>query len=130
MSPESADWWARAVRSFQSAKLLLSTDPDKAASLAYYAAFYAVRALFSVENRHFRKHSAVKDAVHRDLVHAKRWPEHLGTAYDDLLEARIVGDYGGSEHVSSETAMKAIESSRAILHAVRSDIPEPLPEIE
>ncbi len=119
-----------AVRSFRTAKQILDDDPDKAASIAYYTAFYAVSALFCVEQRFFRKHAAIRDAVHQELVHSGRWSAHLGQGYDDLIEARIIGDYGGDKHVSSDDAAQAIANARAILEAVRRDIPEPLADFE
>jgi uncharacterized protein (UPF0332 family) len=61
--------WERARRALATARRDLPADPDAAASRAYYAAFYAVSALFAAEGKSFRKHSAVETAVHRDLVH-------------------------------------------------------------
>lgn len=130
MSPEAADWWQRAVRSLRTAKKILDEDPDKAASTAYYAAFYAVSALFSFEGQFFRKHAAVKAAVHQRLVNSGRWPTDLGAAYTSLIDSRIVGDYGGAQHVSPDDALRAIEHAGAILRAVQREIPERLPPIE
>ena len=68
MKPEVLVLWDRACRTIESAATLADTDPDSSASRAYYAAFYAVSALFAARDRHFRKHKAVEVAVHRDLV--------------------------------------------------------------
>lgn len=70
MNPEAAALWDRAQKAVASARALVETDADGAASRAYYAAFYAVSALFSVEGKAFTKHTAVAAAVHRDLVKA------------------------------------------------------------
>ena len=67
--------WDRAVDAIRDADLLLANGGfDGAASRAYYAAFHAVTALFSLEGRIFTKHSAVEAAVHRDLVKAGSGP--------------------------------------------------------
>ncbi len=88
MSPDASDLWARAIRALKTAALLVDNDPDAAASRAYYAAFYAVSALFALEGRTFTKHTAVEAAVHRDLVKPGRWPIELGRAFSELVASR------------------------------------------
>ncbi len=61
-------FWDRAEKAQIVARHDLQISPDAAASRAYYAAFYAVSALFALEGRTFRKHSALEAAVHHDLV--------------------------------------------------------------
>ena len=43
MNEEVADLWTRARRALQTGESLIESDPDAAASRAYYAAFNAVR---------------------------------------------------------------------------------------
>jgi len=78
MNEEALAYWQRAQTSLQSAKMLQATDPDGSVSRSYYAAFYAVSALFTLEGATFRKHAGVEAAVHRDLVNKGRWPRDLG----------------------------------------------------
>jgi uncharacterized protein (UPF0332 family) len=118
------DLWARAVKALQVAKFTVGVDFDTAASKAYYAAFYAVSALFATQGRSFTKHSAVEAAVHRDLVKAGIWQPELGEKYSRLVESRILGDYGGALHVQKERAMTAIEFARDILRVVAKSNPE------
>lgn len=122
MSPEVDDWLGRAVKALESAELLVENDPDGAASRAYYAAFYAVSALFANERRSFRKHSAVEAAVHRELVRSGRWPAALGKAYSRLQARRLTGDYGGELHVSTDEATAAIAEATEIVKRVRDDL--------
>ena len=67
MNREAADLWERAGRALKTAEHWSQEDPDASVSRSYYAAFYAVSALFVVEGRTFAKHAAVEAAVHRDL---------------------------------------------------------------
>jgi uncharacterized protein (UPF0332 family) len=97
MSAEAQAQWDRAVRSLRAAELLVETDPDSAASRAYYAAFHAASALFAMTGRTFTKHSALEAAVHRDLVRAGQWGAALGQDYTFLRELRLTGDYGGAK---------------------------------
>ena len=126
MSPEAKDWWDRAMRALETANALAQQDPDASASRAYYAAFYAVSALFSFEQRSFRKHSELEAAVHRDLVKSGKWAVELGAAYSWLANLRHTGDYGGEIHVSLDEARVAVGKAEQILRAVRDSSPEPL----
>ncbi len=125
MNEEAIGFWNRALKTLQSAKLLLSDDPDSSTSRAYYSAFYAASALFALQGRTFSKHSALESAVHRDLVRSGHWPKELGADYSYLLRLRAKGDYGGLEHVSENEAEGAIQAVQRILitvHETHSDV--------
>jgi uncharacterized protein (UPF0332 family) len=125
MNEYAADLWQRANQALTSALNLHNEgDQDAAASRAYYAAFYAVSALFATEGRDFRKHSAVEAAVFRDLVRTNRWSPDLGNQYRSLHLLRDTGDYGGLEHVTGEQAKEAVRAAQRILDAVRQACPE------
>lgn len=130
MNPEAADFWARALQALRTAARTVSADPDAAASRAYYAAFYAISALFALEERAFSRHSALETAVHRDLVKANRWPTELGEDYAFLLRLRTTGDYGGDLHVAEEEAQTAIQATHRILCAVQTARPELSPKVD
>jgi hypothetical protein len=124
MKDFAANQWRRALKTFASAEQLVNTDPDSAASRAYYAAFYAITALFGLREQTFTKHSALRAAVHRELIQTGQWPQELGQAYDFLLDMREIGDYGGIEQVSQEDAEMAIEKASSIIKAVADICPE------
>lgn len=124
MKGYAIDLWERAKRSLATAQAdMAAGDSDAAASRAYYAAFYAVSALFALEGKSFKKHSAVDAAIHRDLVSTGRWPAALGADYRALLDLRYVGDYGGIDHVTAEQGREGIEHARTILEAVKAACP-------
>jgi uncharacterized protein (UPF0332 family) len=110
--------WERARRALASAGQLVESDPDSAASRAYYAAFHALTALFAQRTQVFSKHSALRAALHRDLIQPGLLDENLGRDYDFLLELREAGDYGDLAHVPVEAARQAVEKARAILAAL------------
>ena len=91
--------WERCRRSLISAAMVAQTDPDSAASRAYYAVFHAVSAIFALEGKSFSKHSAVRAAVHRDLVGTGLIPVESGQ-YNELMDMRELGDYGGLSGVT------------------------------
>jgi len=116
--------WKRARAALAAAEAVVGIDPNSAASRAYYAAFHAVRALFALRGQTFSKHTAVRAAVHRDLVHSGLWGDDLGLAYEFLLDLRETGDYGGHEDVSQSDAATATEKAAMILDAVKNTYPE------
>jgi uncharacterized protein (UPF0332 family) len=122
MKPFAVSEWERAGLSLDSARKLEDADPDSSASRAYYAAFHAVTALFALRDRDFTKHSALRAAVHRDLVKEGEWPAELGKDFDFLMDLRETGDYGGLTRVSSDDARSAVEAAQRILDAVRPSI--------
>lgn len=114
---QSAKW----KRSLAAAEAIYETDPDSAASRAYYAAFHGVTAVLAGRGMEFTKHTAVQAALHRDLIQSGAIAADLGRDYDFLLELRETADYGGVAEASLASARKAIEKARAVLAA-----PEPL----
>ena len=124
MNPDASDLWQRATRAVRTAREFSASDPDAAASRAYYAAFYAVSALFALDGRSFSRHTAVEAAVHRDLVRNGRWPQERGEDYSVLLQTRDTGDYGAGVHVTNEQTADAIERAERILAAVRASSSE------
>lgn len=88
-------------------------------SRAYYAAFHGVSAFFLGEGLDFGKHEAVESAVHRDLVRPGRTAIAFGAAYSRLRELRMVGDYGGEEHVTADDASDAIRLAHTVLEELR-----------
>jgi uncharacterized protein len=112
------------MESLKSAETLLPISANDAASRAYYAAFYAVSAVFALAGKTFKKHSAVRAAVHRDLVHPGLWSVDLARYFDGLWELRNTADYGVTERISASDATAAVESARRILRAVEELHPE------
>ena len=119
MSKYVKEMWRRAEEALKTAEVDIQVSPDACASRAYYAAFYAVSALFAREDREFTKHTAVRAAVHRDLVKAGRWPVSAGQDYSFLYQLRQTGDYGGAQHVSHAEAREALQAAERILRLAR-----------
>jgi uncharacterized protein (UPF0332 family) len=116
--------WQRALRTLETARQNAYTDPDSAASRAYYAAFHAITALFALRGQSFSKHAAIRAALHRDLIRSGEWSSELGRSYDFLMDARAKGDYGGLMQVSERDAKIAFEKAAQILDAVKRSCPE------
>jgi len=116
--------WAKSKRSLAAAEATLDTDPDSAASRAYYAAFHGVTATLAGRGMEFTKHTAVRAALHRDLIQSGALSVNLGRDYDFLLDLRETADYGGVAEASLASATKAIEKARTILAALQPLLPD------
>ncbi len=116
--------WTKAMRSLAAAEATLDTDPDSAASRAYYAAFHGVTAVLASRGMEFTKHTAVRAALHRDLIQSGAISANLGRDYDFLLDLRETADYGGVAEASLTSATKAIEKARTILSALQPLVPD------
>ena len=127
MTPEALDLWQRAQRALQTAQAIALQDPDASASRSYYAAFYAISALFALEGKTYSKHSGVEGAVHRDLVKAGRWSADLGVDYSWLSNLRVTADYGGGLHVKPAEAQEAAVKASRLIQAVQTASSEAFP---
>lgn len=116
--------WQRAQRMLASARQLADTDPDSSASRAYYAAFHALTALFALRHQTYTKHSAIRAALHRELIQTGQLDVDMGRAYDLLMDLRETGDYGGLAKVTSENAQTVTEKAQAFLEAILAACPE------
>jgi uncharacterized protein (UPF0332 family) len=116
--------WRRAERSLTSAASLVGVDPDSAASRAYYAASHGVTAVLAGRGASFTKHTAVRAALHRDLIQSGLLPVEFGRDYDFLLDLRETADYGGVAEASQASAARAIEKAAAILLALEDLLPD------
>ncbi|MHC4874642.1 MAG: HEPN domain-containing protein [Planctomycetota bacterium] len=121
MKELSDDHFKRSNEALKSSEALIDISPDNSASRAYYAAFHAISAFFALKGKTFKKHSAVRSALHKDLIKSGEWNSSLGEDYSFLLSLREVGDYGGNEHVEKQDALEAIEAAKRIISAVRID---------
>lgn len=117
-------YWRHAQTALRSARQNLEIDPSTASNRAYYAAFYAVSALFASEGRTYSRHSAVEAAVHRDLVNTGRWSEDLGAAYRELHRLRMAADYDVSTFPTLERAQEAVAQAEGIIETVRASCPQ------
>lgn len=59
----------------------------------YYACFYALTAVLLKEGHSFKKHTAVKAALHKDLIRAGIVEPNWGKFYNKIFDSRHEGDY-------------------------------------
>ena len=101
---------------------LVATDPESAASRAYYAAFHALTALFALRGQSFKKHAALRAALHKDLIKSGEWPMERGKDYDLLTELRENSDYAEVARVTEQDARRAVEAAQRIIAACQEEL--------
>lgn len=114
--------WQRARRIIQTASMLVETDAESAASRAYYAAFHALTALFALRGQSFKKHAALRAALHKDLIKSREWPMERGKDYDLLTELRETSDYGEMARITEQDARRAVEAAQRIIAACHEEL--------
>lgn len=102
--------------------MLVATDPESAASRAYYAAFHALTALFALRDQSFKKHAALRAALHKDLIKSGEWPMERGKDYDLLTELRETSDYAEVARVTEQDARRAVEAAQRIIAACQEGL--------
>jgi uncharacterized protein (UPF0332 family) len=93
----------KAERSIAAAETLANSQPEFAASRAYYAMFYLAEALLAARGLHFNKHSAVHSAFGEHFAK----PGLLDVKYHrwllDAFDARLEADYEVEIDIQSDT---------------------------
>jgi uncharacterized protein len=87
-------WLDKAKESHDSARLEFEANHlSFAINRLYYAVFYAVSAVLAVRQMKYGKHSAVRAALHRDLISPGLIPAWCGDLFDSLFDDRQEADY-------------------------------------
>jgi len=120
----AADFWKRAGEWLVSARTEEAINPDASASCSYYAAMYALSALFTLEGKVFTSHDGIEVVLHRDFIKPGLLPREIGEHFKKLRNLRKIGNYGCEDHVSREDARRAIELARALIEAVHGQKPD------
>ena len=87
-------WMEKARESIQAAQS--EYDSGRYATAVrdlYYACFYALTAVLLKEGRSFKKHTAVKAALHKDLIRTGIVQPEWGKFYNKIFDSRHEGDY-------------------------------------
>ena len=112
-------WLDKADESFNSATSELDAGRLTFGSNRLYCAmFYAVSALFAARNLSYGKHSAVRTALHREIIKPGLIDESLGRLYDELFNARQQGDY-----------VPLVEFDREVVVEQAGEVGEYLPQL-
>lgn len=116
----SETWWSMADEALASAGDDVGAGRlRRAVNGAYYACFYAATARLAAEGRSFSKHTAVQAALHRDWVRTGRLERRWGELYNELFDARHMGDYHGEVTFAVEQVQHWVAEAMAFADRLR-----------
>ena len=113
----------KAERSIHAAeRLLRDGDADFAVARAYYAMFYAAKALLEERGLRFRKHAGVHGAFGEHFAKTGQLDPKYHRWLLDSFNQRVTADYGPEATATDEEATTMIEQAREFLPAVRAHL--------
>ena len=92
-----------------------------AANRAYYCIFHSLRAVLALDEKDFKKHSAIIAYFNQHYINTKKFPE----IFEMIKNASIVrnaSDYDDFYIISKEKVAEQIESAKYILELVKKYI--------
>ncbi len=121
MSGEARGWLDKSAKAIRSAEIVLNSGvPDFAVGRAYYAMFYAAKAVLAGKGLNSNKHSGVHALF--GLHFAK--PGLLDRKYHDWMlrafQMRLQEDYGFDVEISPADARETIARAREFLAAAEA----------
>ena len=115
----------QAEETVQSAKLCKENHFYKdAINRAYYAAFYAIKAVLAVEGVDFKRHKDVVAYFNQHYVATELFPRDCGRILARLQRKREVSDYDDFYIASIEEAQEQIEVATLIAAEVKKYLQE------
>lgn len=111
MTPAQTALLEKARDSLRAARLLALGDlHDFAVARAYYTMFYLASALLLEQGRTFSKHGSTISAFGQHWVKTGRLDAKYHRALREAYEARIVGDYNATAHLTEADAITHVQA--------------------
>lgn len=110
----------RALETLEVAKELLEKERYKDANnRSYYAAYYAMRAVYAVEGRDFKKHKTLIASFNKEYVATGIFPREIGRKISLLQIIREQSDYSDFYVASKEESQLQVEFAEQLVALVR-----------
>lgn len=108
-----------AKQTLEDAQLLAKADRLRSAvNRAYYAAFYAVRAVLATKRLDSRKHSGVLSLFDTHFVLEDKFSRDIGRKFHELFEARMTSDYRDLVQLETNQVNSLVEAASEIVQYV------------
>ncbi len=116
MTPAQTALLEKARDSLRAARLLTQGDlHDFAVARAYYTMFYLASALLLEQGLTFSKHGSTISAFGQHWVKTGRLDAKYHRALREAYEARIVGDYNATVHLTEADAVTQIAQAEEFM---------------
>lgn len=110
----------RAVETLEVArKLLESGNYRDANNRSYYAAFYAMKAVYALRGKDFKKHKTLLAEFNKEFVATEIFPRELGRKISSLALIRELSDYNDFYVASRQESQQQVEIAEELVREVR-----------
>lgn len=114
-------WMEKAEESMESARSDYNSERyTTAVRNLYYACFYSLTAVLLKEGHSFKKHTAVKAALHRELIKTGIMEPNWGKFYNKIFDSRHEGDYQPLRFFEDEEVRLLLEQGVGFLAQMKN----------
>ena len=112
-------WMEKAWESYEAAKSEYDSNRlSTAVRNLYYGCFYALTSVFYEQGKSFRKHTAVRAALHRDLIKTGKIDVKWGRFYNRVFDRRQEGDYEPLVNFESEQIKQFLQEAEQFIRVL------------
>ena len=116
----------KAKETLQTAKIIFKDGKDftSANNRAYYAIFYAIRAVLAIKEVDFKRHKDVIAYFNKEYVNKDIFPKMIGKKIAQAQRVRDDSDYDDNYEPSFEKTEQQIETAEELIKLVENYINE------
>lgn len=93
-------------------------DYTGANNRAYYAIFYAIRAVLALENKDFKRHKDVIAYFNKEYINTEIFPKKIGRKIAQAQRIREDSDYDDEYEPSYEKTQSQIDTAKELIELV------------
>jgi len=111
----------KAGECLEDAKLLLGAEKfASAANRSYYAVFHGMRSVLALEDKDYKKHSAVISSFRKDYIKAGAFTDKLSDIITVLFRVRTKSDYDDFAVISKKEVTEQVDSAEYFLQQIKA----------
>jgi len=114
----------KAKETLETAKMIFNEGKDfsSANNRAYYAIFYAIRAVLAIEEIDFKRHKDVLAYFNKEYVNKEKFPKMIGRKISQAQRIREDSDYDDDYEPSFEKTEQQINTAQELIGLVEEYI--------
>ncbi len=118
---------SKAKETLQTAKMIFSTGKDlsSANNRAYYAIFYAIKAILAIEEIDFKRHKDVLSYFNKQYVNNGIFPKMIGRKISQAQRIREDSDYDDEYEPSLEKTENQLQTAQELIDLVEEYLNRP-----
>ena len=112
----------KAKETLETAKMIFNEGKDfsSANNRAYYAIFYAIRAVLAIEEIDFKRHKDVLAYFNKEYVNKEKFPKMIGRKISQAQRIREDSDYDDDYEPSLEKTEQQINTAQELIGLVEN----------